>query len=184
MKYFVCILCIFISLPCYSQQRWTSNPDKSNITFTASYDDADFKGHFARFDSEFSFNPEQISTSELICHIDITSVDTQSRDRDQALAERNWFYFSKFPQATFISQSMSQKTEDSLEIKGLLTIRDREQNISFLLQWSEVGEHQRQAKGQFTIDRRDYDVGIGEWLDDETIGFEVDVNFIIHYELN
>lgn len=183
MKYFIYLALLLSNIPGYAQQTWESVAENSYIKFIASYDDADFEGHFSRFKSVFNYHPEQVETSELNSSIDITSVNTQSRDTDQALAESDWFYFSKFPQASFRSLSINQLSDDLLELMGVLNIRDQQREIMFNLQWLHSEDNSRIAQGQFTIDRRDYNVGIGEWLEDDTIGFEVTVEFLIHYEL-
>ena len=52
------------------------------------------------------------------------------------------------------------------------------------MRWEPLNNHQRHAHARITLDRRDYNVGIGEWFDDETIGFDVEVIFSITYQMD
>ena len=183
MRISIAILLSLIAIPCSATQTWVSVSDKSYIKFIAKYDDAAFEGQFKEFNSQFNFNANNITRSKLTSEINVTSVDTQSRDRDQALAENDWFYFSKFPQATFSSVSVNKVNEQLLEVRGLLTIREQKKEITFPMQWKALNDHQRQAHATILLDRRDYNIGIGEWLEDETIGFDVEVVFSITYEM-
>ncbi len=180
---FISLMLLIATLPCAAAQQWLSIADQSQIKFIASYDNAEFEGQFTRFSSQFNIDPDNITASKLLSNIDVTSANTQSRDRDQALAEEDWFYFSKFPQATFSSQSITIINDNLLEVTGLLTIRDQQKEITFPMQWQVINDQRRQAQARFTLDRRDYNIGIGEWLEDETIGFNVQVIFSVTYEL-
>ena len=184
MRVFFTFVFSFIAMPCSATQTWISIDDQSYIKFIAKYDDAAFEGHFKEFSSQFKFNSSDINSSRLTSVIEVTSVDTQSRDRDQTLAENDWFYFSKFPQATFSSLSISKINEQLFEVSGLLSIREQKKEITFPMRWEPLNNHQRHAHARITLDRRDYNVGIGEWFDDETIGFDVEVIFSITYQMD
>lgn len=183
MKIITCFALLLISLPSLADETWISIADKSSIKFIASYDEVAFEGQFTKFSSEFIIHSHDFNNSHLKSTIDVTSVDTRSRDRDQALAEHDWFYFEKFPQANFISQSIKQIDDDQLQVQGTLTIRDQQKEIVFPMQWQTLENNQRQARAQISLDRRDFDIGIGEWIEDDTIGFDVIVTFNITYQI-
>ncbi len=183
MKVFLCYTLLFISFSSIANETWVSIADKSSIKFIASYDDAEFEGEFTQFSSEFIINSHDFRKSSLNSTIDVTSVDTRSRDRDQALAERDWFYFSKFPQASFSSKSLNKIDDSFIEIQGTLIIRNKRKDIVFPMQWLTLENNLRQAQAQIKLDRRDFDIGIGEWLEDDTIGFNVEVIFSITYQI-
>ena len=182
MRLFTSFCILFIALPCTATQEWVADASNSSIKFIASYDGSEFEGQFVRFTSHFTIDTDNSGNSQLKSTIDVTSADTKSRDRDEALAEPDWFYFSKFPQATFISQSIRKLSEDQLEIKGLLKIRDQQKEITFPMQWQAIDDKLRLAQASIPLDRRDYNIGLGEWLEDDTIGFEVRVVFSLMYE--
>ena len=183
VKIYSFLLLLVVTAPCIAEQEWKSITDNSSIKFIASYDGVKFEGQFTRFSSTINFDPNKPSDNKLISSIDVTSVDTQSRDRDQALAEPDWFYFSKYPTAKFSSQTIKQLSDDQLEVQGVLYIREQQKEISFPMQWTEIN-NQRLAQASIALDRRDFNIGIGEWLQDDTIGYDVEVIFSITYELS
>ncbi len=162
--------------------QWSAVPNKTSIQFTASYDDAKFTGHFKNFSSSILIDPTNLQNSYIRSTVDITSVNTNSRDRDEALAKPDWFYFSKFPKALFHSTQISHIGDDNYEITGILKIRDQEKLIRFPLQWRVIDKTQAQVQAQFELDRRDFNIGTGDWLDDDTIGFKVMVDLTINYQ--
>ena len=176
----ILLSCLIIS-PCFASQQWTARQDESTITFTASYDEIAFNGDFSRFSSTIAFDAEDFASSQIESTIDITSINTNSSDRDQALAEADWFYFSRYPQATFISQQISRLDNENFIVSGLLQIRDQQKQISFPLQWQKIDANTAHLNASFELDRRDFNIGTGEWAEDETIGFAVSVSISLIY---
>lgn len=162
--------------------EWLSLQTNQSIQFTANYDDVAFNGVFKKYTSTISINPQQIESSYIHSTIDVTSIDTNSHDRDQALAESDWFYFSNFPHATFNSTNISALEHNHYSVTGILKIRDREKQITFPLEWRIIDDNHAHANAQFDLDRRDFNIGLGEWAEDETIGFNVSVVISIDYE--
>ncbi len=163
-------------------QQWSAITSDQSIQFTATYDDIAFNGIFKKFTSTISIDPQNLENSYIRSSVDITSVDTNSHDRDKALAGSDWFYFSNFPQATFSSTGISLIEANHYKVSGVLKIRDQEKHITFPLEWLITDDNHALARAQFELDRRDFNIGIGEWADDETIGFNVSVDISINYQ--
>ena len=179
------VLILFISqllfAPCFATQQWTSIQDDQSIQFTASYDDVSFNGVFGKSTSIISIDLQDLENSYIHSTIDVTSINTNSHDRDQALAEPDWFYFSNFPEASFHSSRISHVKDDTFKITGILKIRDQKKQITFFLDWKVTDNKRAHAKAQFELDRRDFNIGIGEWAEDDTIGFSINVAISIDY---
>jgi len=123
MKVLLLLVSFLLLTPCIAGQSWTALQNDQSIKFTASYDDIAFNGVFKEFTSTISIHPQDLQNSYLHSTIEVSSIDTNSHDRDQALAEPDWFYFSRFPQATFNSTDISMIDEDVYRITGILQIR-------------------------------------------------------------
>ena len=182
MKFFIILTSVLFFSPCFATQQWTALQNDQSIQFTASYDDIAFNGVFRKFTSTISIDPIHLESSYIRSTIDVTSIDTNSRDRDQALAESDWFYFNNFPQATFSSTHISLIEPDLYSITGVLQIRDQKKQISFPLEWQVIDDNHAHAHAQFELDRRDFNIGLGEWAEDETIGFNISVEISINYK--
>lgn len=173
---------LFLSFPCFASPLWISNQEESKITFISSYDGINFDGEFSRFYAEFLYDENHSENRFLHATVDVTSINTNSRDRDQAIAEPDWFYFSKFPQATFTSHSVNQLIDGSYNISGIIQIRDQSKEISFPLVWKDSQNGNATASATFELDRRDFNIGVGEWEQDETIGFNVVVSIQLVFQ--
>ena len=158
-----------------SAQQWQLLPDQSSVKFTASYDDIAFDGQFEKFSLQLYFDPDEPGTGRLSSSVNTASVNTNSRDRDEALADPDWFHFSAYPQATFVSHQFTKVDEKTFQVSGKLTIRDQPRDISFPFKWQMLNTNQVRVNAQFPLDRRDFNIGAGEWREDETIGFAVEV---------
>ena len=169
------IVIVLLGNSAYANQPWQLITEESHLNFTASYDGILFDGKFERFNVELMFDSNDLSNSSLKSQIDVTSVNSNSRDRDEALADPAWFHFSKYPQATFTSTSFTTINENLYQVTGLLTIRNQQREIAFPFQWLPVADNQAKVDATLTLDRRDFDIGSGDWADDETIGFLVTV---------
>ncbi len=177
----VFLICLLFS-PCYAAQQWTSIQDDTSILFTASYDGIAFNGVFSKATSTISLDPQDLENSYIHSTIDVTSVNTNSRDRDEALADPDWFYFSNFPQASFHSTQISHLKNNTYTIIGILQIRNQKKQITFPLEWKVTDDMHAHASAQFELDRRDFNIGAGEWAEDDTIGFGVSVTISINYK--
>lgn len=182
MKAFILLITYVLYIPCLAAQQWTSIQNDKSIQFTASYDEVAFNGAFNKTTSTISINPQDLENSYIHSTIDITSINTNSRDRDQALAEPDWFYFSNFPQASFHSTHISHIEDDTYKVIGILQIRDQKKQVTFPLEWKVTDDNHAHARAQFELDRRDFNIGIGEWAEDDTIGFGVSVAISIDYK--
>ncbi len=172
-------LAIFILLSLVQEvafaQQWKLLPEQSSVGFTASYDGIDFDGQFEKFSVELYFDPHHPATGKLRSSVETASVNSNSRDRDEAMADPAWFHFSAFPTADFIGHEISQLAAETFQATGTLTIRDQQREITFPFKWQTVNAHQVQVSAEFPVDRRDFEVGNGEWTQDATIGFSVNV---------
>ena len=166
--YFICLLV----QPGWAQQEWRLIPVESTIKFTSTYDNIAFDGEFSRLTVNLLFDPKPGAEKTAISSsVDVTSLNTNSRDRDEALAEPDWFYFSKFPAATFTSTHIQSADDQQMLVSGVLQIRNIKKEITVPMRWQTVDGNKLRLQGTFELDRRDYDIGAGEWKDDSTIGF-------------
>jgi len=182
-RLFCLVLSLLLLHVAHATPQWRIIDQDSELSFTATYDGVPFDGIFERFSVQLRFDPTNLIDTKLESIIDITSVNTNSHDRDEALSEPDWFYFRKFTQATFTSSSITKVDNTTFRVTGLLTIRDKQQKISFPFKWQQKNEKLAQVSAQFGLDRRDFNIGRGDWAQDETIGFAVVVKISLLLEL-
>lgn len=160
---------------------WTADPAQSTLTFVGTQQGEKFSGVFRRFRAAVQFGAADLATSSLDVTIDMTSVDSRSSDRDQALATDAWFDVKRYASATFKSVGPLRASAGGATADADLTIRGRTKRIAFPFRFA-VNGASATLDARVTLDRLDYGLGAGEWADDAVIGRKVDV--VVHLVLH
>jgi len=169
------LLCVLAAAPLTAQaaREWSLR-EGGRLGFVASWEDSEFDGVFHRFDAVVAFDPADLAGSHLEVKVDVTSADTQSSDRDEAIGDPEWFDFKDHPQASFVTSSIGALADGRYEAKGPLTIKGVTREISFPFTWKEQNGA-AELKGETVLLRTDFRIGEGEWAEDNTIGMNVRV---------
>lgn len=129
MRYYLSFLICFTFSLATGQTTWQIDPDHSFIQFevthmvvsTVTGDFTDFKGYIEVPSGNKSgdFKGSQIDVA-----IDVASINTRNKTRDEHLREDDFFNAEKYPKIKFKSKSFEKVGENSYTIIGDLTIRD------------------------------------------------------------
>jgi polyisoprenoid-binding protein YceI len=79
-------------------------------------------GKFTRFNGKIDIDREHPENSSVAAQIDVRSIDTRIKKRDDHLRSPEFFNVEKFPQITFKSRSVKRTGPQSGDIVGDLTI--------------------------------------------------------------
>lgn len=151
----------------------------SRVGFIATQGGAPVEGVFEDFVAEIRFDPEALDQSGVTVSIEIASVNSESKDRDDTIRSASLFDVATWPQARFEAQGFTHKGGQDYEAAGRLTMRDVTKDVvlPFTL---EVAPHPEKpdlqlakAKGELKVQRLDYGVGQGLWTDTSVVGNEV-----------
>jgi len=166
--------CLSFSQPVWAAQEWVVDPAQSKLGFIVQQGDEKFTGGFKKFVADIRFSPDDLAQSKITTTVDMTSAFAGSAERDAALPESNWFDTARFPQALFVSKAIKAVGGDHYLAEATLTIRgvSKDVQLPFTLK-TEAGK--THAVGSVTIQRNDYQVGLGEFSSDGWIKFPVTV---------
>jgi polyisoprenoid-binding protein YceI len=159
--------------------RYTLDQTKSTLDFQFMQAGAQNKGKFTRFPVTLDFSPENLAGSKLDVVIEMASVDTGDKERDDTLKGADLFSVAKFPQAHFTSTQIT-KTANGYDAAGKLTIRGVSHDIHVPFTFKTADEQGKPAGyllGKTTIKRLDFGVGQGEWKSTEWVGNDVAVSY-------
>ncbi len=159
--------------------EWIVDNDHSRLGFIATYDGVGLEARFEHFEARIRFDPQHPEEGVFDVVVDITSVNSDSADRDEGMLGLEWFNAKKFPQARFVSTGFRQTGAGAFEVAGRLTIKGITHSIGLPFAWSGVDNGAR-LKGKTILQRTDYKIGIGEWESDPIIGFEVEIVVDLH----
>ena len=156
--------------------RYTQAPAGSSLVFTFTQLGAAGSGQFNRFSTGFTYDDQNPAAGSLDVKIDITSLDTQDAERDDALKSADLFDTKSHPSATYVAKSLARNSAGGLEAVGKLTLRgvSRDLRLPLTLKPTTNG---LELSGQATIKRLDFGVGQGEWQSTESVADEVKVQY-------
>ena len=97
-------------------------PSGSTIGFSVHQFLGTTHGKFSKFNGKIDVNREHPENSSVTAQIDVRSIDTRIKKRDDHLRSAEFFNVDKYPQITFKSRSVKQTGPQSGDILGDLTI--------------------------------------------------------------
>jgi polyisoprenoid-binding protein YceI len=162
-----------------SMTRFTLDPTKSALEFQFVQAGAQNKGKFVRFPVTLDFSADNLPTSKLDVLVEMNSLDTGDKERDDTLRSADMFDVPKFPQAHFASTQIT-KTAAGYDAVGKLTLRGvtRDQHVTFTFRSAdEQGKPTGYLTGKTTIKRLDFGVGQSDWKSTEWVGSDVTVSY-------
>jgi polyisoprenoid-binding protein YceI len=161
--------------------QYVLDPAKSSLEFSFTQAGAQNKGKFTRFPVSFSFSPDSPTSGRLAVTIEVTSLDTGDKERDDTLRGSDLFAVAKYPQAQFLATQFV-KTAGGYVAVGKLTLRGvtHDASVPFTFRTaSEGGVNVGYMVGKTSIKRLDYGVGQGDWKATDQVGDAVGVSFAL-----
>ena len=148
----------------------------SEVSFIADVTGDDTPGTFSGSSVTASIDVKSPANSSIVAVVDTATLSSANSQVEASLPDAEWFDVAGHPEARFESTSIVANEDGSLQIDGKLTIKTTTQAISFPMTLSD--EEQKQvARGEFTIDRSEFDIGMQSQETDEYVGFIVTIKF-------
>ena len=160
--------------------KYTLDPASSLLRFTFEQAGANNTGRFGKYTADVAFSPENLAASKIDVSIDIASLDTGDKERDDTLKSADLFDPTKFPKARFVSSKISTVGAGRYEAQGKLTIRNVTKDIKLPITFQtkeEKGKQMGFLTGRYSLKRLEYGVGQGEWKSLEWVKDDVIVTF-------
>jgi len=160
--------------------HYTLDLARSLLRFQFTQGGAANTGRFAKYTAEVLFSDANLAASKIDVMIDVASLDTGDKERDDTLKTPDLFDVKKFPQAHFVSTKIVAATAGRYEATGKLTVRNitKEVKVPMTFQTkTEQGKTVGYLTGRATIKRLDFGVGQGDWKATDQVPDEVGVTF-------
>jgi polyisoprenoid-binding protein YceI len=170
-----CALLVTTCVAAGSPPRFNQAPGSGELAFRFVQAGAETEGSFGRFTTVLAYDENDLAASTLEVTVQITSLATQDKDRDDALAGAELLDAGKFPTAQFKAGSLA-KRGSGLEALGKLTLHGvtRELRLPLTIRRTASGV---EISGETTIRRLDYGVGQGDWKSTEWVGDDVTLQY-------
>ncbi len=155
--------------------EWKMRSD-GEFTFEVTIECVSTLGEFRRFDVKLKFDPKNLDTSRLRVTVDLTAADMGDPDMNAGIADLDWFDVGNFPQAVFESESIEARAPGKFVATGILNLKGVSKTVAVPFSWSEKGKRAH-MRGEFVVQRSNFNVGSGEWATGDPIGIGVKLRF-------
>ncbi|MEL6427158.1 MAG: YceI family protein [Pseudomonadota bacterium] len=148
---------------------WTLDKSHAHITFSVSHlGFSDTQGAFREFEADITFDPEDISATEVSVTIDASSVDTFWEARDAHIRRADMLDVENHPTITFVSTGVEQTGDNTAVVTGDMTLLGETREVTFDAVLNNLGPNPfnpEKTIAGFTlngeIDRTEFGMGFG-----------------------
>jgi polyisoprenoid-binding protein YceI len=116
------VAAVSLSSGAFANEIYRFGPSGSTIGFSVHQFLGTTQGKFTKFNGKVDVNREHPENSSVTAQIDVRSIDTRIKKRDDHLRSAEFFNVDKYPQITFKSRIVKQTGPQSGDILGDLTI--------------------------------------------------------------
>ena len=155
--------------------RYVQAKDAGSLEFDFVQAGAASQGRFRQFTTELQYDEQQLAASRLEVTVQIASLDTQDKDRDDTLKSAELLDAGKFPTAQYHATSFARRG-NGVEAVGKLTLHGVTRTLRIPLTSRKAADGV-EISGETTIKRLDYGVGQGDWKSTEWVGDEVKLRY-------
>ena len=136
-------------------------PSGSTIGFSVHQFLGTTQGKFTKFNGKVDVNREHPENSSVTAQIDVRSIDTQIKKRDDHLRSAEFFNVEKYPRITFKSRSVKQTGPQSGDVLGDLTVHGVTRPITLHVKLLTPPNDTSRTRWAVTVDpitRRDFNL--------------------------
>ncbi len=187
-KYIITVLLIIgvSSMAFADAPKWKIDPAHAGIYFSIDHIFSKVKGHFKDFDAEIYFDPNNLDQSRAAFTVKVNSIDSNNTKRDGHLRSDDFFGAKKYPEMRFESSAVTHQGGNLYMVDGTMTVKDVSRSVklpfTFLGAKPNPFNPKQEVAGfdlSMTIDRFDYNVGNGKFLNLGVVGKDVDVQITL-----
>ena len=167
-RVFSLLIVVLMSTSVFAQSTWTVDNAHAKLAFsTVHLGISDVSGSFGEFDATIVAAEEDFSDAVFELTVDVASIDTKVKMRDDHLRSADFFDVEKYPEMTYKSTSIKKAGKDRYTLTGDLTLHGVTKPVTMDLWYRGTIENEQsgaitsgfQVTG--TIKRSDFNVGTG-----------------------
>ena len=178
----LCAIFAFTTFALAEVEKWGIDKAHSSVYFDIRHTYAIVRGQFNDFSGTVQFDSDNLEVGQVSFEVKTKSVDTGIPNRDNHLRSDEFFAAKKFPAMRFESTGVKQKEGNQYTLTGNLTIKGKTNKIDIPLAYFGTRENPLKRgqmvagfEARFSIDRLDYQVGTGKYVEMGVIGKKVEI---------
>jgi polyisoprenoid-binding protein YceI len=176
-------------LPAMAQSTWNIDPAHSAAQFQVRHlMISNVRGEFGKMSGVVSFDGKSYSSIQAEAVIEVTSINTREKKRDDDLRSSNFFDAANYPTITFKSKRVENVTGSSFNLVGDLTIRGVTRETTLSVEATPIikgmaGERRIGAHATTRLNRQDFGVKWNRTLDGGGVVVGDEVQITLDLEL-
>jgi polyisoprenoid-binding protein YceI len=165
-------------------ETYDIDPVHTWVGFTVSHFFTKVPGYFSKVKGTIVVDRDHLENSTVESVIEVASITTNTKMRDDDLRSTNFFAAATFPAMTFKSQSWKSTGGDTYAVTGVLTMKNVPKEDVLKVTSLGFGPGMKGAaisgwEASLTLDRRDFDIT----ADQGAVGNSVDVLINVEADL-
>lgn len=165
-------------------ETYDIDPVHTWVGFTVSHFFTKVPGYFSAVKGTVVVDRDHIENSKVEAVIEVASITTNTKMRDDDLRSTNFFAAVKFPAMTFKSKSWKSTSGNAYDVTGTLTMKNVPKEVVLKVKSLGFGPGMNGAaisgwEATLTLDRRDFEIA----ADQGVIGNNVDVVINVEADL-
>lgn len=165
-------------------ETYDIDPVHTWVGFTISHFFTKVPGYFSKVKGTIVVDRDHLEKSTVEAVIEVASITTNTKMRDDDLRSTNFFAAAQFPSMTFKSESWKNTGDNSYEVSGKLTMKNTSKEVVLQVKSLGFGPGMNGAvisgwEATLTLDRRDFDIT----ADQGAVGNNVEVLINVEADL-
>ena len=165
-------------------ETYNIDPVHTWVGFSIAHFFTKVPGYFSKVKGTIVVDRDHLANSTVEAVIEVASITTNTKMRDDDLRSTNFFAAAQFPSMTFKSKSWKNTGDDSYDVTGVLTMKNVAKEVVLKVKSLGFGPGMNGAaisgwEATLTLDRRDFDIT----ADQGAIGNNVDVLINVEADL-
>jgi polyisoprenoid-binding protein YceI len=163
-------------------EKWDIDKGHSSVYFDVRHTYATVRGYFEDYTGSVQFDADNMEMGRINLEVKTKSVNTGIPNRDNHLRADEFFDVKKYPTMIFESTGVKQKQGNEYMIEGNLTVKDKTQKVTVPFTYFgsrenplKKGQQVAGFEARFSVNRLDYGVGSGKYVEMGTIGNKVNI---------
>jgi polyisoprenoid-binding protein YceI len=158
-----------------ANSRYNAVTAASKLEFTGIQAGAEFTGIFRAYTASVEFDPAAPEQAHIDVHIQIASVDSKDKDRDNIIRGPDIFDAAHFPVALYVTRSVA-KSGNGYTALGALTLRGVTKDVAINFQFVPANGSAKLI-GTAQLRRLDFGAGQRDWKSTEWVADNVKISF-------
>jgi polyisoprenoid-binding protein YceI len=165
-------------------ESYNIDPVHTWVGFSIAHFFTKVPGYFSKVKGTIVVDRDNLENSTVEAVIEVASITTNTKMRDDDLRSTNFFAAAQFPSMTFKSKSWKNIGDNTYDVTGTLTMKNVAKEVVLKVKSLGFGPGMKGAsisgwEASLTLDRRDFDIT----ADQGAIGNNVDVLINVEADL-